>query len=83
MPHAVDQTRVGERLLGVASEGDLLRASMKGANVGAVVADVMASPVTTVPMAASLTELAEVLLEGKLRCTGGRRRRVGRRGQPR
>lgn len=58
----------GERLLGVVSEGDLLRSSMKGASVGAVVADVMTSPVTTVPMTASLTELAEVLLDGKLRC---------------
>lgn len=57
-----------ERLLGVVSEGDLLRASMKGASVGAVVADVMTSPVTTVPMTASLTELAEVLLDRKLRC---------------
>jgi CBS domain-containing protein len=58
----------GERLLGVVSEGDLLRSSMRGASVGAVVSDVMTSPVTTVPMNASLTELAEVLLDGKLRC---------------
>lgn len=58
----------GERLLGVVSEGDLLRASMKGASVGAVTADVMTSPVTTVPMTASLTELAQVLLDGRLRC---------------
>jgi len=58
----------GERLLGVVSEGDLLRSRMKGSDVGVTVADVMTSPVITVPMAATVVELAEILLDGRLRC---------------
>ena len=57
-----------DRLLGVVSEGDLLRARMCGADVGAVVGDVMTSPVTTVPMSATIADLASILLDGRLRC---------------
>ena len=57
-----------ERLLGVVSESDLLRAGMIGASIGATVADVMAAPVATVPMSATVTELAEILLDRRLRC---------------
>lgn len=57
-----------DRLLGVVSEGDLLRAGMRGADVGATVADVMTSPVVTVSMEATLAELATILLDGQLRC---------------
>lgn len=57
-----------ERLIGVVSEGDLLRAGMRGASIGATVSDVMASPVISVPMSTTLAELAEILLDGRLRC---------------
>lgn len=57
-----------ERLLGVVSESDVLRSGMTGASIGATVADVMAAPLATAPMAATVTELAEILLDRRLRC---------------
>lgn len=57
-----------ERLLGMVSESDVLRSGMTGASIGTTVAEVMAAPLATVPMSATVTELAEILLDRRLRC---------------
>jgi CBS domain-containing protein len=60
---------VDERVVGIVSESDLLSAGMRGYDVGATVADVMATPVVTMPMTASTTELAATMLAAGLRST--------------
>lgn len=60
---------VDERVVGIVSESDLLSAGMRGYDVGATVADVMAVPVVTMPMTASTTELATIMLAAGLRST--------------
>lgn len=57
---------VEEQVVGVVSESDLLAADMEG-DVGATVGDVMATPVVTMPMSATTTELASAMLAGGLR----------------
>ncbi|HEU4349926.1 MAG TPA: CBS domain-containing protein [Actinoplanes sp.] len=58
---------VEDRVAGVVSESDLLAAGMNGYDVGASVGDVMATPAVTMPMTASVTELASAMLAGGLR----------------
>lgn len=58
---------VEDRVLGMVSESDLLKAGMRGSDVGATVADVMSAPAVTMPAVATTTELATTMLAGGLR----------------
>jgi CBS domain-containing protein len=58
---------VDDFVAGIVSESDLLSAGMRGYDVGATVADVMAVPAVTMPTTASTTELAGTMLAGGLR----------------
>lgn len=54
-------------VVGVVGESDLLRSGMRGSDVGATVADVMATPAVTMRMHATVTELARTMLDRGLR----------------
>lgn len=56
-----------ERVLGMVSESDLLRAGMLSSDVGATVGDVMTTPAVTLSTSATTTELATTMLAGGLR----------------